>query len=216
MHILLIENDSLNKANSLATNLTKQEHLVSLAHTPENAAQQASNSWPNLILINASNGELDLSKYKQMLSQPFDIPCCVVGNQAAYPDADDYQFLPSSQKLNAALEEIASQQENRFTRLPGLVLDRQYRRVLHQGKTHSLTPKEYKLLFLLLDNANEILSRKAIMQHVWETDYMGDTRTLDVHIRWLREKIEDNPSRPTQLVTIRGVGYRFVITSDSD
>lgn len=213
MHILLIESDSLNSAKSLAANLTKQ-HTVSLAHTPENAAQQAADVWPNLILINSSGGELDLLQYKQLLVQPFDIPCCVIGDQAVSLDSDDCHFLPSPQELNTTLEQIASRQKNRFTRLPGLIIDRQYRRVLHQGKTYSLTPKEYKLLFLLLDNANEILSRKTIMQHVWETDYMGDTRTLDVHIRWLREKIEDNPSRPTQLVTIRGVGYRFVKDSD--
>jgi two-component system phosphate regulon response regulator PhoB len=66
-------------------------------------------------------------------------------------------------------------------------------------------------LYLLTSHPNQVLSRKTIMQEVWETDYLGDTRTLDVHIRWLREKIEDNPSRPQRLITIRGTGYRFIL-----
>jgi DNA-binding response OmpR family regulator len=60
-----------------------------------------------------------------------------------------------------------------------------------------------------MENAGEVLSRGTIMKEVWETDYLGDTRTLDVHIRWVREKLEDNPSRPQYIITVRGVGYRF-------
>ena len=81
-------------------------------------------------------------------------------------------------------------------------------------KRHILTPKEFKLLQLLINKHSEVLSRKTIMQTVWETDYMGDTRTLDVHIRWIREKIEENPSRPKHLVTIRKRGYRFIMAPD--
>jgi DNA-binding response OmpR family regulator len=61
----------------------------------------------------------------------------------------------------------------------------------------------------LMENAGEVLNRGTIMKEVWETDYLGDTRTLDVHIRWVREKLEDNPSRPQYIITVRGVGYRF-------
>ena len=85
--------------------------------------------------------------------------------------------------------------------------------VLCDSQTHSLTPKEFKLLHLLITHPNQVMSRKKIMQDVWDTDYMGDTRTLDVHIRWIREKIEVNPSRPQHLITIRGLGYRFMVAS---
>ncbi len=216
MHILLIESETLDSAKSLAATLTKQQHTVSLVHTPENAAQQASSLWPNLILVNSSAGNLDVSQYGPTLSQPLNIPCCVIGDQNPPADKFDCQYLPSDKitQLNAMLRDLDSRQKDRFIRLPDLIIDRQYRRILRRGNTYSLTPKEFKLLTLLVDNGNEILSRKAIMQHVWETDYMGDTRTLDVHIRWLREKTEDNPSRPTQLVTIRGVGYRFIIDTE--
>jgi two-component system phosphate regulon response regulator PhoB len=105
---------------------------------------------------------------------------------------------------------VTANQKNRFVRLPDLIVDRHQRQVLCQGRAHSLTPKEFRLLSLLINHSDQILSRKTIMQEVWETDYLGDTRTLDVHIRWIREKIEKNPSRPQRLITIRGVGYRFV------
>ncbi len=70
-----------------------------------------------------------------------------------------------------------------------------------------LTPKECKLLALLMQNAGQVVSRKTLMQQVWDTDYLGDTRTLDVHICWLRRKMEKNPKRPKYIITRRGQGY---------
>jgi len=72
-----------------------------------------------------------------------------------------------------------------------------------------LNPKLSKLLQLFMQHQGEVLARKTLMQQVWDTDYLGDTRTLDVHIRWLREAIEDNPTEPAYLRTVRGQGYRF-------
>ena len=72
-----------------------------------------------------------------------------------------------------------------------------------------LNPKLSKLLQLFMRHQGEVLPRKTLMQQVWDTDYLGDTRTLDVHIRWLREAIEDNPTEPAYLRTVRGQGYRF-------
>lgn len=70
-----------------------------------------------------------------------------------------------------------------------------------------LTPKECKLLAVLMQNAGEVVSRKTLMKHVWETDYLGDTRTLDVHICWLRQKVEPDPRSPQYILTKRGQGY---------
>ena len=72
-----------------------------------------------------------------------------------------------------------------------------------------LNPKLSKLLQLFMQRPGEILTRKFLMQQVWDTSFMGDTRTLDVHIRWLREAVEDNPTDPNYIRTIRGQGYRF-------
>lgn len=76
---------------------------------------------------------------------------------------------------------------------------------------YPMTPKQCALLKLLMSNQGEVVERGKIMESVWETSYMEDTRTLDVHIRWLRERIEQNPSKPVYLKTIRGVGYRFSV-----
>ena len=75
-----------------------------------------------------------------------------------------------------------------------------------QQEVH-LTPKECKLLAILMQNADEVVSRKTLMKRVWDTDYLGDTRTLDVHICWLRQKVEDNPKAPQYILTKRGQGY---------
>jgi two-component system, OmpR family, phosphate regulon response regulator PhoB len=80
-----------------------------------------------------------------------------------------------------------------------------------QGKTH-LTPKQCRLLAIFMEHPNQVISREDLMKEIWETHYLGDTRTLDVHIRWLREKIEVNPMRPRLLVTQRGVGYKLVVS----
>ena len=73
----------------------------------------------------------------------------------------------------------------------------------------TLRYKEFELLYLLMSNAGQDVNRAEIFDKVWGTDWLGDTRTLDVHIRWLREKIEDNASQPQFIQTVRGVGYQF-------
>jgi DNA-binding response OmpR family regulator len=83
-------------------------------------------------------------------------------------------------------------------------------RCVHRGdRVNRLTPKQALLLQVFMEHAGQTLTRKFLMTTVWNTDYMGDTRTLDVHVRWLREKIEDNPSQPRYLRTVRGIGYRL-------
>lgn len=82
-------------------------------------------------------------------------------------------------------------------------------RVLLQGEEISLSPKEYRLLELFMSYPRRVWSREQLIDHVWGPDFMGDTKTVDVHIRWLREKLERDPSQPEYLVTVRGFGYRF-------
>jgi DNA-binding response OmpR family regulator len=141
------------------------------------------------------------------------IPYVVVGDESSQPGTNgDTIFVASGnlEQLNQGIEKAMVRQKDRFIRLPDLIIDCQQRQILRKNQCYHLTPKGFKLLHLLIDYKDRDLSRRVIMKQVWETDYMGDTRTLDVHIRWLREKIEDNPSRPRRLVTIRGVGYRFI------
>jgi DNA-binding response OmpR family regulator len=94
-------------------------------------------------------------------------------------------------------------------RAGNLTLDLAERRVIRKGKSTHLTFKECALLEILIRNNGEVLTRKTLMKEVWDTDYLGDTRTLDVHICMLRRKIEHRPSQPALIRTVRGVGYRF-------
>ena len=82
-------------------------------------------------------------------------------------------------------------------------------RVTRDGIGIRLSPKEYRLLELFMQHPRRVWSREQLIEQVWGVDYIGDSKTVDVHIRWLREKIEDDPSQPAKLVTVRGFGYRF-------
>ena len=83
-------------------------------------------------------------------------------------------------------------------------------RVTRDGEDLNLSPKEYKILELLIRNPKRVWSRDQLLEKIWGLDFVGDTKTVDVHIRWLREKIEDNPSAPELIRTVRGFGYRFI------
>lgn len=96
-----------------------------------------------------------------------------------------------------------------------LVLHLYSRTLYKRGMPIRLNPKLTRLLQVLMERAGEVVLRRELMQQVWNTDYTGDTRTLDVHIRWLRRAIEDDPARPTYIQTVRGRGYRLVIPRES-
>ena len=122
----------------------------------------------------------------------------------------------TSRKLLYRVRKVAATVINREISAGSLALDPDSRSFRKGEQTMHLRPKEAALLALFMCNPGKVLSRKEIMKKVWETDYMGDTRTLSVHVRWLRQKIEDDPSSPRFLRTVRGVGYRFkVLDSDS-
>jgi DNA-binding response OmpR family regulator len=93
----------------------------------------------------------------------------------------------------------------------GMVLDTEKAMLKKNGNEIHLTPKETKLMALLMQNVGRVVSRSELMQEVWNTEYLGDTRTLDVHICWLRQKIEDNPRIPELILTRRGQGYELRI-----
>ena len=88
-------------------------------------------------------------------------------------------------------------------------VDTSHHLITKAGNILTLTPKEFDLLAFLTKNKSLVFSRDQLLEKVWGYDYSGDTRTVDVHIRWLREKIENNPEEPKRLITVRGVGYKF-------
>ena len=219
MRVLLIENNRLDKSKSLLSNLENQDYEVVVVHTPKAAAEKTGTLWPNLIVFNSVKSRSKLPGFQKAINKlNLNIPFVVVGDQDHLSSAanTDTIFVASDnpQQLDSEIKKATAKQKDRFIRLPELTVDCQQRQLLRHNKCYHLTPKGFRLLHLLIDHQNRDLSRKAIMKNVWETDYMGDTRTLDVHIRWLREKIEDNPSRPRRLITIRGIGYRFIKNPD--
>jgi len=132
--------------------------------------------------------------------------------------ADDYLVKPfSTRELIARLRALLRRVElDRRQQLAGdvlavgeLRLELNTYRAFLGGQEFILRQKEFDILALLLSRPGEVISRAEFFDQVWGTDWLGDTRSLDVHIRWLREKIEDDPGRPQHIQTVRGVGYRF-------
>ncbi len=117
----------------------------------------------------------------------------------------------SAQTLQMALGEMLRAGGNGYLIQAGDVsLDLHNRVVITPRGEYHMTPKQCALLQILMERRNEVVSRREIMQEIWQTNFLGDTRTLDVHMRWLRERIELDPSNPRYIVTVRGRGYRFV------
>jgi DNA-binding winged helix-turn-helix (wHTH) protein len=219
MHVLLIENAGIAPDDSLQPGLQEQGYEVHLSDTPQTALEIMQTLWPNFIVFNALYSAYNLDSYQQVLD-PIDLnlPYVIVADKnfsASMMNPETTLItVGKPQQLAQGIKKVTLPQKNRFLRLPGLILDGEKHQLLRNGQTYSLTPKEFKLLHLLASHQDQVVYRKTIMHEVWETDYLGDTRTLDVHIRWLREKIEDNPSRPRRIVTMRGMGYRFISIPD--
>jgi two-component system, OmpR family, response regulator RegX3 len=130
--------------------------------------------------------------------------------------ADDYVVKPFSVgELVARIRAIQRRGRSAGSRRAAIVigalsLDPAARVVSKQGEAIELAPKEFDLLHLLMSRAGEVVGREAIMDEVWDPHWFGPTKTLDVHISWLRKKIEDDPATPRYITTVRGVGFRFV------
>jgi two-component system alkaline phosphatase synthesis response regulator PhoP len=132
--------------------------------------------------------------------------------------ADDYMTKPFSSReliahIKAMLRRVAldkAPSKETIQQFGNLTINFATREVSKGDKLLNLRYKEFELLTLLVRNPEQVVDRGEIFDAVWGTDWLGDTRTLDVHIRWLREKIEEDPSQPKIIQTVRGVGYRFI------
>ena len=121
-------------------------------------------------------------------------------------------YPPQKEELKATLRRMLSRNDTDHIVTMGAVsLDLHTRIVKTPRGQHHVTPKQSALLQMFMARHGEVISRREIMEEIWETSFLGDTRTLDVHIRWLREQIEIDPSNPRYLVTVRGRGYRFCL-----
>lgn len=212
LKVLLVESKSVVNY-SVQPKLLDRGHDVTLTHHPRRAPSMAVSDWPDLIVLNTCVEFVNLEELCRTLDETrLDFPRLIVAHDEAHNhvSGDVYLSMPFSlRQLSQRMKKAIGDQNERFLRVGDIALDRMKRQMQRGGNTKHLTPKEFKLLELLMNNSGEVLNRRTIMKVVWDTDYLGDTRTLDVHIRWLREKLEDAPSQPKYIITVRGVGYRF-------
>lgn len=211
--VLIVANDKEVTSN-LATSFNKKEFSILTAHSGRQALAQAKVRLPDAIVLDATSPRLSVKRLVRSLhrgSHPIMILLAqnpnrgVEGSNGALVLAKSTTPKKLTQRVRAALES----RPPRELRAGNMVLNVERRRVTRGSRSHKLTPKEFELLKLFMLRAGQVVSRKTLMQDIWDTDYLGDTRTLDVHMRWLREKIEDNPNIPKLLVTVRGEGYRL-------
>jgi DNA-binding response OmpR family regulator len=219
--ILLVEDDVALR-ETLAYNLEKSGYQVSTAADGVKALDVAKEVEPDLVLLDLMLPELDGLSVCRALREQYNIPIIMLTARTGEVDkivgldagADDYVTKPFSlgellARVRAALRRAPSTTVSDKLSSGNLSLDLISRRATLDGVELLLSPKEFSLLAELVRNKGAVLSRDLLLTRVWGFDYYGDTRTVDVHIRWLREKIEADPSNPERIQTVRGIGYRF-------
>jgi DNA-binding response OmpR family regulator len=192
---------------------------VSLAQTQRQAASRIRTLRPDLLVVDVASFGANGYKISDTIRARLDgVPTILLldkGHANAGATADAFMTPPfTSRKLLYRVRKLADQITSREIRAGPLAVDPDTRTLRKGEITSHLRPKEAALLIFFIENSGRVLSRPEIIKAVWETDYVGDTRTLSVHVRWLRLKIEDDPGAPRFLRTVRGIGYRFEV-SDS-
>ncbi|MBX3001140.1 MAG: winged helix-turn-helix domain-containing protein [Caldilineaceae bacterium] len=170
-------------------------------------------SPPHGVLVETTQGRYSHNRFCQTLRGRLPKTLIISVQPNNYQDSftyDGFIYRPFVlEQARTALVQLLGGGQKMYLHVGDLHLDVAMRTVDGPQGTHHLPPKLCKLLQVLMENRGDTLQRGDLMQMVWETKFLGDTRTLDVHIRWLREKIEPVPSHPTRLVTVRGEGYRL-------
>ncbi|MGQ9585137.1 MAG: winged helix-turn-helix domain-containing protein [Anaerolineae bacterium] len=181
---------------------------------PEHGMRLFRREQVQLVLLDATGPGVDGEAICQMFRRSKHPPVLMVitnGPRSAYRSADFHLKPPvTARKLLYRIRKYLQGDEGGILRSGDLVLHVHERRLVRpDGGEVRLTPKLCHLLVYFIRNPGKDLSRKAIMKAVWDTEYVGDTRTLDVHIHWLRRKLEPDPKNPAHICTVRGLGYRF-------
>ncbi len=213
--ILLVE--GARPASSLAPVLEDKGYAVALASNVKEALNQAREASPALAVVNAATLHTDGQRICLELRQACaPLPIVMVVRHGIDPDkldcADVILVRPfTSRKLLNRIGRLLPDNAGEVLSVENLILNLNTH-LLRVGKTeHRLTPMKARLLEEFLRHPGETLSREYLMKTVWQTDYVGDTRTIEVHVRWLRQIIEADAAHPKLLKTVRGVGYRSTI-----
>lgn len=218
-------------AEPLVFGLRAEGFTVVSAADGNDALRLARAERPDLVLLDIMIPGIDGFAVCRTLRKESSVPVIMLTARGEELDrvmglelgADDYIVKPFSfRELLARVRAIlrrraldrgeAATKEDRFV-ADGLTIDRVARQVWVNGQEIELRQREFDLLRMLTDHAGTALPRQQLLDGVWGASWIGDPHTLDVHIRWLREKIEENPSAPRHIQTVRGFGYRFAVSS---
>ncbi|MBK9749204.1 MAG: response regulator transcription factor [Chloroflexi bacterium] len=224
--VLLIEDDRL-IAEPIARALKLQNYTVLTATNGAAGLEMALTAQPDLVILDIMLPEINGWDVCKGIRHKSVVPILMLTALSEEIDrvlglelgADDYLSKPfSTRELMARIKALlrrvefdtARTAQNEQIEFADIMIDLNRRQIFKSGKEVALRFKEFELLSLLLLKAGDVVTRAEIFDKVWGTDWLGDMRTLDVHIRWLREKLEDDPSDPRLIQTVRGVGYRLV------
>lgn len=210
--ILLVQGAGYERVEAM---LSRNGFEVTCAHNGKQAVALAKEITPLLALIDPSSLRIGGNRLCQMLQRAVE-PISIVWilsedeEESSNSQVNAYLRRPiTARKLLGCVRKLLPKPATEVLEAGDLVFHIKDRILVKGDQECRLTPKQSALLAALMSHPGEVLSRRYLMKHVWKTDYLGDTRTLEVHIRWVREAIEDNPSKPKYLRTVRGVGYRF-------
>lgn len=226
IRLLLIEDDE-NIAEPLIFGLQNEGLEVLHAADGKRGLALARAESPDAVLLDVALPGTDGFAVMRALRAESDVPILMVTARGQEMDrvmglelgADDYIVKPFSfRELLARVRAVLRRRTPDSGPLPSpdrlavgkIVLDCSARQAWRDGRPLELSQREFDLLRVLMEHCGQALARQDLLDLVWGEDWIGDTRTLDVHIRWLREKLEKNPSAPRYLLTLRGYGYRFV------
>jgi len=215
LRILLVEKD-MATAGLLVPSLERKGYQVAVAHTQRQAMSHIRSLHPDLLVLDVTSFGSNGYKVSDTIRARLDnVPAILlVEKNLVGLNSTATAFLTppfTSRRLLSVVKKVATHLNHPDLQVGPLVLDLDSRTLRKGDLALHLRPKEATLLAFFMRNPGRILSRQEIMKQVWETDYVEDTRTLSVHIRWLRLKIEDDPDAPRFLRTVRGLGYRFEV-----
>jgi DNA-binding response OmpR family regulator len=224
---VLVVEDEPTLASTLSYNLRKNGFNVLSASDGVAGLQEARRAMPDVIVLDLMLPKMDGLEVCRRLRADSDVPILILTAKSEEFDkvvglevgADDYLTKPFGMRelmarLRALLRRSAARRgdSDDGTRIStgDLELDARGRSVKRKGIEIQLKPKEFDLLHFLARNPGQVFTREQLLERVWGYEFFGGSRTVDVHIRWLREKLEDEPAQPRHILTVRGVGYKFV------
>jgi two-component system response regulator RegX3 len=223
---VLVVEDEDSFVEALSIGLRREGFRVQVARDGAQALDLFDAVNPDLVLLDVMLPRVSGIDVCRQLRKRSQVPIIMVTAKGAEIDtvvglevgADDYVTKPYRLRELVARMRAVLRRSPRDRQLDSsgealevgdVALDPERHEVVIRGSTVQLPLKEFELLELLLDNAGRVLTRETLIDRVWGSDYVGDTKTLDVHIKRLRSKVEDDPSNPSRIVTIRGLGYKF-------